>query len=125
MVVLVLGYLAVYAPEFCYSSYKGGVPIICLEDIGFAFFYYALSILVISVLIYKVRDEVFRAWVKFATWWAPVQIFLVLIFPVSGGGYLISIDKQFAAIILSGLFTIVSLLLIIWKWFASRRSGQV
>lgn len=124
LVVLTLGYLAVYAPEFCYSTYEGGIPVICLEDIGFIFFYCAFSVLVISILTYKIRDEVFRAWVTFAKWGVPLQIVLALIFPISGGGYLISIDKQFVAIILSCLFTLISLLLIIWKYFSSRNKSR-
>lgn len=120
LIILVLGYFAVYAPSFCYSAYKGGIPVICLEDIGFILFYCAFSVLVISILTYKMRDEVFRAWISFTKWGVPLQIFLALIFPVSGGGYLISIDKQFAAIILSILFVIISLILIAWKYVAAR-----
>ncbi|MEK7144312.1 MAG: hypothetical protein AAB794_00400 [Patescibacteria group bacterium] len=93
-----------------------------MEDIGAIFFFFAISVLVISILTYKIRDEVFRAWVNFAKWWVPLQIFLVLIFPVGGGGYLVNIfDKQLVAIILSALFTIISLLLILYKWFSSRK----
>lgn len=122
LVVLALGYLAVYAPEFCYSTYEGGIPVICLEDIGFILFYCAFSVLVISILTYKIHDEVFRVWVSFVKWGVPLQIFLALIFPIGGGGYLISIDKQFVAIILSGLFVIISLLIVLIAWFRARRA---
>ena len=73
-------------------------------------------VLFFSLITYKMRDEVSRAWIRFATWWVPLQILLVALTPESSGGYFVVIlDKQFVAIILSGLFTLISLLLIAYR----------
>ena len=75
-----------------------------------------------SLITYKMRDEVSRAWITFAKWWVPAQILLVLLTPESSGGYFVVIlDKQLVAILLSALFVLISLLLIIYKWFSSRK----
>lgn len=78
-----------------------------------------------SLITYKMRDEVSRAWITFTKWWVPAQILLVAFTPESSGGYfVVLLDKQFAAIILSGLFLTISLFLIIYKYFSTRRPGQ-
>lgn len=85
------------------------------KDIFLALFIFPVSLL-FSLTTYFLKEQVFRAWVNFVKWWVPLQILLVLITPESSGGYFVSlIDKQFVAIILSGIFTILSLVIIIWK----------
>lgn len=72
-----------------------------------------------SLTTYFLKESVFRAWVNFAKWWVPLQILLVLVTPESSGGYFVSlVDKQFVAIILSGVFAITSLVIVIWKSIA-------
>lgn len=75
-----------------------------------------------SLITYYLPEAVFRAWVNFAKWWVPIQILLVYLTPESSGGYFVVLmDKQFAAIILSGLFVLISLGIIVWKSIAARR----
>lgn len=71
-----------------------------------------------SLITYKMREEVFRAWFNFTKWWVPISIFLILITPgSSGGGFGIPsvFDKGFLAFILSALFFIISLVIITRK----------
>lgn len=79
--------------------------------------------LIFSLVTYYLPESVFRAWVTFAKWWVPLQILLVLLVPESSGGFFVVIfDKQFATIVLSALFTVISLGIIIWKSVAALRT---
>lgn len=72
----------------------------------------------LSLITYKMRDEVFLAWLRFAYWWIPLSMFFTLITPgSSGGGFGIPsvFDKEFLAFILSALFFIISLVIIVRK----------
>ena len=84
-----------------------------------------LPAFVFSIITYFLREEVFRAWLRFAYWWIPVSlVFIYLAGGWSGGGFGIPavLDQEFVSLILSGLFLLISLLLIAYKYFASRRS---
>jgi hypothetical protein len=88
-------------------------------------FLFALPLILISIILMFVREEVFRAWLHFAYWWIPTS--LVLIYFAggwSGGGFGMPnvLDQEFVSMILSALFLIISLLLIIWKYFTTRRT---
>jgi hypothetical protein len=90
--------------------------------IGFILFPFPF-VLLFSFITYKMRDEVSHAWINFTKWWVPLQILLVLLTPESSGGYFVVIlDKQFTAIILSGLFVIISLFIVLISWFRARRT---
>ncbi|MDP1689678.1 MAG: hypothetical protein Q8L52_00495 [bacterium] len=103
----------------------GGYPGLCVDTLfnsSMLLFVFPFVFL-FSVVTYFLSESVFRAWVNFAKWWVPVQILLVALIPESSGGYFVAIlDKQFAAIILSGLFATISLLIILISWFRSRTS---
>ena len=93
------------------------------KDIFLTLFIFPITLL-FSLITYKMREEVFRAWVRFATWWIPLQIVLTLLTPESSGGLFISlVDKQLVAILLSFLFVLISLVLIVWKWLSTRRTS--
>lgn len=98
-----------YATDWCRTLWGN------LNLVGYILFVFPFVFL-FSLITYFLRESVFRAWANFAKWWVPLQILLVLITPESSGGYFVSlIDKQFVAIILSGVFAILSLIIIIWK----------
>lgn len=81
-------------------------------------FVFVLFVFLFSLITYKMREEVFRAWWNFARWWVPLSIFLTLIMPgSSGGGFGIPsiFDKEFLAFILAALFFIISLVIIVRK----------
>ena len=70
-----------------------------------------------SLITYKMREEVFHSWLRFAYVWVPVSIFLVLVTPNGqSGGYMPSlIDKQVIVVFTSFLFVAISLILITYK----------
>ena len=81
-------------------------------------------VFIFSLLTYKMHEKVFRAWLHFAYWWVPLSIILTLITPDGGGGWGIPnlISREIVAITSSSLFAIISLIIIIWKYLATRRS---
>lgn len=87
-----------------------------------------LPTLLFSIITYKMREEVFRAWLHFAYWWIPISlVFIYLAGGWSGGGFGIPnvLDQEFVSIIFSALFVIISLIIIAYKHLATRRtSGQ-
>lgn len=102
------------AQRRCWSSFKD------IKDIVDPFIFLFPLILLFSLLTYKMREEVFRSWLHFAYWWVPLSIILTLITPDGSGGWGIPnvIDRGFVAFIFAALFTIISLIVIAWKYFA-------
>lgn len=80
-----------------------------------------------SLITYKMRDEVFRAWWGFARWWAPVIIVVTLLLENAGGGGGIGISgavsSAFDILILGVLYAvlvIVSLVQIIRAYLKAK-----
>lgn len=46
----------------------------------------SLSLIFLSLITYKMKDEVFQAWWRFARWWVPVIIAVTLFLQNAGGG---------------------------------------
>lgn len=86
-------------------------------------FFFSVALLAFSIITYKMREEVFRAWIHFAYWWIPISlVFIYLAGGWSGGGFGMPnvLDQEFVSIIFSAIFVIVSILIIIWKYFTTR-----
>ncbi len=81
-----------------------------------------LPIALLSLITYKMRDEVFNAWMKFAIWFVPLTMFLTFITPDSSGSLgLPAFGKGVVAFLLTALFTIISILIILVRFFTSRK----
>ncbi|OGZ16493.1 MAG: hypothetical protein A3H76_04345 [Candidatus Lloydbacteria bacterium RIFCSPLOWO2_02_FULL_54_12] len=78
--------------------------------------------LFLTLLLYKLRDEIFNAWLMFAKWWIPPTIILVLLAP-STGHSLVPIDKGRVSLFMNALFLLISLLLIAIKSWQLRKKG--
>jgi hypothetical protein len=91
-------------------------PIILLFPIIFLF----------SLLTYKLHDEIFRSWLRFAYWWVPLSIVVTLILSVGsqGGGFGMPnlLPAEGVVAFFEGVFFIISLIIIIQKYFATRGS---
>ena len=75
-------------------------------------------ILLFSIITYFLKEGVFKAWLKFTYWYFPIYILVILFLSDRGsGGYLMGpvFNSEFFALTLSGLFVIISLILVIYK----------
>ena len=87
-------------------------------------FYIFPFVFLFSLITYFLKEEIFKSWSKFTYFWVPLSMFLVLIIPSGGGNAAFPslIDNQLIAILMSGLFVIISLIMIIfgivkYYWF--------
>jgi hypothetical protein len=78
-------------------------------------FLFSIVVLIFSSVTYFLKEDIFRFWIKFTYYWIPISMLLVLAIPSnSSGGFFPSlIDKESVAILMSGLFCIISFIIII------------
>ena len=69
-----------------------------------------------SLITYKMREEVYQAWFRFARWWIPLSVILILITPSESGTWAVPslLDKGMTAFLFSALFALISPLIIIY-----------
>ncbi len=81
----------------------------------------SLAILLLSLLTYRMHDEVFRAWWNFARWMVPIIIFatIAIQFMPSNGGFF-NMDSLIYLMVLAPLYTIL-ILVSLWKIFRTYR----
>ncbi len=104
-----------------------GVPWLCAEfdracmkqyDGVSLFFLIFLTLFLLSLITYFLREEVFRAWLRFTYWWLPLSLVMIYLSAGnSGGGFGMPniLDQEFVAIIFSVLFATISIILIVVK----------
>lgn len=70
----------------------------------------------LSLITYKMRDEVFRAWWNFARWWVPVIILVTYLQSTQerGGGMAATMSGGFD-ILLLGLFYFILIVVSLWR----------
>jgi uncharacterized membrane protein YhaH (DUF805 family) len=64
-------------------------------------------IFLLSLITYKMHDNVFRAWWSFARWFVPIIIIMTFILNNSGGGGTIGMNQDFTFFILGILYFIL------------------
>jgi hypothetical protein len=64
-------------------------------------------IFLLSLITYKMHDNVFRAWWSFARWFVPIIIIMTFILNNSGGGGTIGMNQDFTFFILGILYLIL------------------
>jgi hypothetical protein len=67
-----------------------------------------------SLITYRMRNEVFETWVKFALWWTSATVVLVLFAPANDPS-LLPITKSVVALASTVALTVISGVLILWK----------
>ncbi len=82
-----------------------------------------LPLLLLSLITYKMREEVFRAWWNFARWWVPIIIAVTYLLNnannASTGGS-INAGQDFTILVLS-LFYIILVTVSLWRIIAKYR----
>ena len=82
-----------------------------------------IPLFLFSLITYFMRDDVYRVWARFSYIWVPISMVLIFLAPEYSSSFIYPITKGSVAFISSLLFTLISLILIIWKYFATRRSN--
>ena len=90
------------------------------DDTLATYFFPFLPLFLLSLTTYKMRDEVFHTWLKFAYVWVPITILLVLISPEYGNNFF-PIVKGSISFFMSCLFLLISLIIIISKSLSLRK----
>ncbi len=80
-----------------------------------------LPLFLLSLITYKMKDEVFTAWIKFVIWFVPLSMIAILLTPVDDGGSWSIPLKGPVALLTTVLFFTISLIIICWKHFALRK----
>lgn len=82
-------------------------------------YFFVLYLLPLTLILIFVSRNIFISWLKFAAWAIPLAALYIWLTPVSGGGDLISFTRDDAARLTATIFTILSLVLISYKYFIS------
>ena len=108
LIFVVSDYVGTY--KLCGSYYTGNCPIILHNS--FIFILPIIPIFILSLITYWMNENVFRAWIRLTYFWIPLSILVVILTPETTGS-IFNIDKGFVSLVSSGLFVIISLLIII------------
>ena len=73
--------LSTYTPYFnsCYDILWCQYKIIDAVSALFPLSVPFVPVLLFSLITYKMRDEVFQAWMRYAAWWVPLTVFLTAV----------------------------------------------
>lgn len=83
-----------------------------------------IPLFLLSLITYKMRDEVYRAWLRFTLVWVPLSMLAIFLAPEYTNDWMYPVVKGTVAFFSSLLFLLISLLLITWKYLSSRHSGR-
>ncbi len=86
-------------------------------------YFFALYTLPIAIALVFVSKTVFKSWLKLAAWMLPLLFIFVATQPVVGS--LLSTNRDDTARLAGEIFTILSLILIAWKYYVSHRANSV
>jgi len=84
-------------------------------------YFFSLFFLPVAIVLAFIPRHIFNSWLKFAVWALPLLLILVATQPVVSG--FLSTNRDDAARFAGQVFAGLSLLLILWKWFTSKRQG--
>ncbi|MBI2439449.1 MAG: hypothetical protein HYV45_02525 [Candidatus Moranbacteria bacterium] len=113
LVVLVLvALLSTEELQFCrfFGLKRCPIP---LDDSKEAFLFPFIVMFLLSLLTYKMKDEVFQSWFRFALWFVPVIIVFQYIFMNSKGGG--NIGNNDFAIFFTSVFYVIFILVSLIK----------
>jgi hypothetical protein len=113
--------------DFCYNSQFCVLLFEKLHLWSFAnYIFFTPPLLLLSLITYKMHDEVFTSWANFAKYWVPLTILLSVL---AGFGEQPSympalITTGTVSFLMSSLFLAISLILIAYKFFTLKK-GEV
>lgn len=127
---MIIGYSLTVYPE------KLGVcnigDIICIDNnplifgLGYPLVVISFFVFVVSITLFFVSDEIWRSWFKFSSWYLPLSVIAIALFPSQTHNLFLTdpFDKKFASLLLSIIFLLLSLLLIALKSYKLRKNSK-
>ena len=82
-----------------------------------------ITLFLLSLVTYKMRDEVYQVWLRFSYAWIPLSMILIFFAPQYSTDWMYPIVKSTVAFLTSLLFVVISIALITWKSIAIRRTS--
>lgn len=93
------------------------------EALGQPLLFSSITLLFVFLILLFLPQNYFKAWLKYATWFIPVAILWIATSDVNCGGYLpVCFDKELATWWASGMYLVLSLVVIIVTYFTRRTS---
>jgi len=80
-----------------------------------------IPLFLLALITYKMRDEVYQAWLRFAYVWIPLSMLLIFLAPEYSSDWMFPVVKGTVAFFSSLIFLTISLAIIAWKYFLARR----
>ncbi|NLC31443.1 MAG: hypothetical protein GX765_05340 [Candidatus Moranbacteria bacterium] len=81
-----------------------------------------IPLFLFSLITYKMQDNVFQAWWRFARIWIPISMLAILVSPSNTHNWMFPIEKGTVAFFSAVLFAVISLILIItWQFKEKKR----
>jgi hypothetical protein len=108
----------------CYGDRWCPLNINHLDSIFVYVFLPLFPTFLLSFPVYYMRDEIFQSWMSLTKWWIPLSIVVTLLIPEEVGGFISVPYQSVLALLGAGTFFLVSVILIVWKWFALRKAGN-
>lgn len=82
-----------------------------------------VPLFIFSLITFKMREEIWETWWKFARVWTPLSM-LVILFSPSTGNWMIPIEKGSVAFVSMCTFAFISIVLILMKYSLKRKEKQ-
>lgn len=89
-------------------------------DLLWSPFSLGVPLFLLSILTYRMHEEIFFTWLRLAYWWIPLSVLIIFTTPTTDHSWAIGgPSRDSVTWFLSGLFFVISLILIAWKHFGN------
>ncbi len=105
--------------KVCGQYSVGDCPVILHNFLGYLFIF--IAVFMISLVTYKMRDEIFHSWLKVVYIFVPLTIILTILAPEYSES-LLPITKGVVSFLFSVLFLLISIVIIFVKYFSLKKS---
>ena len=81
-----------------------------------------IPLFIFSLITYKMREEVYQTWWKFARVWIPASMLAILIAPSYANNWMFPIEKGNVAAFFSLVFVVSSILIIASRYYSLKKN---
>lgn len=92
--------------------------------VTYPLYFFSLYLLPLALILIFVPKTVFKSWLKLAVWAVPLLLIFISTQPVYPQ-HILSTDRDDTARLAAEILTVLSFILIAWKYYTSRRANPV